>query len=122
LTKYSDLSEAEAEETETAAKTVKTAEATETAAVMVKAAAVTVKTTALMVKMVATVKMAMTVEAEEMAATVMTTAEKAAADITDGKGSGRQYIGGNTGSQVAFLRSGLWGTLQRVHFSEIYCS
>jgi hypothetical protein len=42
LTKCSDLSEAEAEETEMAAVAVKTAEAIETAAIMVKAAALTV--------------------------------------------------------------------------------
>jgi hypothetical protein len=34
----------------------------------------------------------------ETAAAVMTTAEKAAVDITDGKGGGRRHIGGNAGS------------------------
>jgi hypothetical protein len=32
------------------------------------------------------------------AAAVMTTAEKVVVDVTDGKGSGRWHIGGNTGS------------------------
>jgi hypothetical protein len=64
LTEYSDLLEAEAEETERA------------------------------VVMVNTAKMA---EATEMAAAVMTTAQKAAVDITDGKGGSKQHIGGNTG-------------------------
>jgi hypothetical protein len=93
LTECSDLSEAEAEETETAAvmvKTAKTAEATEMAAV-------TVKTAAMIVKVAATVKTATTAEVTETAAEVMTMAEKAVVDITDGKGSGRWHIGGNTG-------------------------
>jgi hypothetical protein len=88
LTKYGNLSETEAEETETAAvavKTAKTAEATETMAVMVKMAATTVKAAAML-------KMA------TMAAVVMTMAEMAAVDVTDGKGSGRWHIGGNSGS------------------------
>jgi hypothetical protein len=38
--------------------------------------------------------------------------EKMAADITDGKGSGRRHIRGNAGLWVAFLRSGLCATLQ----------
>jgi hypothetical protein len=93
LTEYGDLSKVEAEETETAAvmvKTAKTAEATETAAVTVKVVVMTVKA-------VATVKTATMAEVTEMVAAVMTMAEKAAVDITDGKGASRWHIGGNTG-------------------------
>jgi hypothetical protein len=67
----------EAERTETAAVTVKTVEATK----MVEAT----KTAAVMVK---TATMA---EVTEMAAAVMTTADKVAIDVTDGKGGGRQH-------------------------------
>jgi hypothetical protein len=57
---------------------------------MVKAAAVTVKAAAML-------KMAMTAESAEMAA-VMTTAEKVAVDVTDGKDGSRRHIGENAGS------------------------
>jgi hypothetical protein len=60
-------------------------------------AVVMVKTAAVMAKMAATVKTAMTVEVTETVAAVMTTAEKVAVDITDGKGGGRWYIRWNTG-------------------------
>jgi mediator of RNA polymerase II transcription subunit 4 len=121
LTEYSNLLEAEAEETEmpvVMVKTVKMAKVTETTAavmtmvavmvktvavtvktvaVTVKTVAVTVKTVAVTVKTVATVKTAKTAEATELAAAVMTMAEKAAADITDRKGSSRWHIRGNAG-------------------------
>jgi hypothetical protein len=71
LTEYSDLSEAETEETETAA------------AVMIETVVEVIIKTA---------------EATETVAAVMTMAEKAAADVTDGTGGDRRHIGGNTGS------------------------
>jgi hypothetical protein len=82
LTECSDISEVEAEETETVVVTVKMAEATETAAVMVKMVAMTVKVAVML-------KTATMVEAIETAVAV---------DVTDGKGSGRRHIGGNAGS------------------------
>jgi hypothetical protein len=89
LTKYSNLSEAEAEETEMVI-IVKTVEATEMAVV-------TIMTVSMTVKAVATLKTTTTAEATEMVAAVMTMAEKAAVDITDGKGGGRRHIRGNAG-------------------------
>jgi hypothetical protein len=88
LTEYSDLSEVEMEETETAA------------VVMIETAvAVTVKmAAAVMVKMAAMAKMAKMAEVTETAVSVMTTAEKVVADVTDGTGRDRQHIGGNAGS------------------------
>jgi hypothetical protein len=80
LTECGDLSEVEAEETETAVVVVKTAEAIETAAV-------TVTMVAMMVKAAATLKMATTAESEETVAP----------DITNGKDGGRWHIGENTG-------------------------
>jgi hypothetical protein len=78
LTEYSNLSEAEVEETEIAVvmvKTAKTAEATEMAVAVMTTAVVTVKT-------------ATTAEATEMAAAVMTMAEKVAVV----RGSVAQYL------------------------------
>jgi hypothetical protein len=67
------------------------AKMTETVVVMVTTAAMTVKAAA-------TLKMATMAELAETAAAVMTTAEKAAVDVTDGKDNGRWHIRENTGS------------------------
>jgi hypothetical protein len=57
----------------------------------------TVKATEMTVKVAATLKMATMAESAETVAAVMTTVEKAAVDITDGKDGSRQHIGENTG-------------------------
>jgi hypothetical protein len=62
LTECSDLSEAEAEEMETAAVVVKTVEAIETAAVTITMAVLTVKTAVVMVNAMAMSRMAETAE------------------------------------------------------------
>jgi hypothetical protein len=82
LTKCSDLSEAEAEETEMVVVAVKTVRVIETAAVMITMVVLTVKAAA----------------ALKTAATVMTTAKTVAVVITDEKGNGRRHIGGNSGT------------------------
>jgi hypothetical protein len=71
LTKCGNLSEAEVEETETATVVVKMAKMTEGMAMRAAVAAIM----------------------EKMAAVT----ETAVVDITDGRGGGRQHIGGNTG-------------------------
>jgi hypothetical protein len=84
-------------ETEEMVKTV--AVTVKTVAVTVKMVAVTVKMVAVTVKMVAvTIKTAMMAEATETVAVVMTMAEKAVVDVTDGNSGSRQHIRGNTGS------------------------
>jgi hypothetical protein len=62
--------------------TAKMVTAAEGMAMIVMAAAVTAKTAAV----------------TETAVVVMPMAEKAAVDVTDGRGGGRSHIGGNTGS------------------------
>jgi hypothetical protein len=94
LTKCGGLLEVEPEETETAVVAVNMVEAIETVAVTVTMVAMTVKAAA-------TLKMATTVESAEMVVAVMTVAEKAAVDVTDGKDGGRQHIRENAGLQVA---------------------
>jgi hypothetical protein len=63
---------------------------------MTEMVAVTVTMVAMTIKAVATLKMAMTAESPETVVAVMTTAEKAAVDVTNGKDGSRWHIGENT--------------------------